>query len=753
MLLAFVLCAGSRVLAEPIRCDLGRYRPTSGLNARLDGDTLEVSWESGNGTSARLRFALDQGTPTIREIAVRSSASQWKVLAADVVPEFRITTGLRRVTNQQLKPLTQLGVDITPAVVDEVKWEAFWDAPLQIPPGAQGATTVPPRDGIAGQPGLPRRAEEIVRATAQYHVERCEVRTNGARLEVAFPGVDLGVFAGALQFTVYRGVGLIRQELIASTTSPSVAYKYDAGLNGLTIDPSSRVVWRDVANNLQEYRFGGARNDDAVPLTAANRLVAIERAGGSITAFPPPHNFFWAREIATNLGYTWYRKNNDTTFAFGVRQAEREADPGTAGRGDADYRENFALYSARPGTLQRMAVYFTVSADAAAMSAALAFTRNDRYSPLPGYKVFASHFHDYLVRRATAAGSLDAMPSDIEALKAAGVDIFGPIDGGAGGAGGASAPPSPAQYVENLRRYYEIARRFSDTSFTIMPNVEITDGELPVLMEQLGGHWDVLMSHPVLWASGRAAGQPLVTTESGHPVYHIGDANDFMEMIHRENLLVFMPHPRSKGSTYYPDAIKDTPRFRDDSFRGIGFRWGMGLDRSEQRLCEHRCLAVFDDMNNWAADLPTPKFVEAISEFYTQAPGDDIYANNPVNYVKLDRAPGLDDWAPIVDAMKRGDYFVTSGEVLIPEYAVEGTGHTRTVVANVEWTFPLEMVEIVWGDGTRTGRQVIPATDLPAFGSHRFRIPFDATGKKWVRFAAWDSAGNGAVVQPVRLSR
>ena len=36
------------------------------------------------------------------------------------------------------------------------------------------------------------------------------------------------------------------------------------------------------------------------------------------------------------------------------------------------------------------------------------------------------------------------------------------------------------------------------------------------------------------------------------------------------------------------------------------------------------------------------------------------------------------------------------------------------------------------------------ATDLPAFGKHHFEIPFDATGKKWVRFAVWDSAGNGA---------
>lgn len=77
-----------------------------------------------------------------------------------------------------------------------------------------------------------------------------------------------------------------------------------------------------------------------------------------------------------------------------------------------------------------------------------------------------------------------------------------------------------------------------------------------------------------------------------------------------------------------------------------------------------------------------------------------------------------------------------------------GAGARRTIVADVEWTFPLEFVEVVWGDGQKTDRQIISATDLPAFGRRHFQIPFDATGKKWVRFAAWDTAGNGAMCSP-----
>jgi hypothetical protein len=59
----------------------------------------------------------------------------------------------------------------------------------------------------------------------------------------------------------------------------------------------------------------------------------------------------------------------------------------------------------------------------------------------------------------------------------------------------------------------------------------------------------------------------------------------------------------------------------------------------------------------------------------------------------------------------------------------------------------------VWGDGKKIDRQIISAKDLPAFGTKHFSIPFDPSGKSWVRFAVWDSAGNGAFVQPQWLNR
>ena len=58
-------------------------------------------------------------------------------------------------------------------------------------------------------------------------------------------------------------------------------------------------------------------------------------------------------------------------------------------------------------------------------------------------------------------------------------------------------------------------------------------------------------------------------------------------------------------------------------------------------------------MNNWVADRPTPpKYIHAISEFYQQGYGDDIYANNPVNYVKVATLPAPGEYGPIIAAMK-----------------------------------------------------------------------------------------------------
>lgn len=737
--------------AEAGPCDVKAYRAQDGLTAEVNDNGVVATWAgAAPGSQMRAVFVLQNGAPLIRELASRGGNGTWTPILRDVAPDFRLVSGLRRITDQQLEPLKKLGTPITQAVIDRYKWEAFWDAPLQV--GGNPKYPGPPKDGVGDQPGLPRSPAEIHHSVAAYAVQGCVVKTEGLRLEVSFPGVTLAPFSGRLQYTFYKGTNLIRQEVIAKTDLPSVAYKYDAGLDHIAAGGVS-AVWRDPSGAVVTNSFGGGRHTGPVPVQTQTRLLALQAGQGAIAFFPPPHNFFWAREISTNLGYNWYRKDADGFVAAGVRQADAEAGPGQSGRGIQDFRDNFALYSAPPGSWQHMAVYLLVQPGdgLAAIDAARAYTRSDHYKALRGYQVMLAHVHAYFVRRLKEAGrNLDDKPADFDAVKAAGVNIFAPIDGGAGGRG---TPPSPDEYLSNLGILYELARRHSDRDFTIMPNLEITEGELPDLVTAMGGHWDLQMPHPVYYAQGRAPGQSLVEQQPKRgKVYRLGSAEDVTEMMHREGIIAFMPHPRSKGSTGYPDAIKDTPRFKDESFRGIGYRWGMGLDRSEIRLCDNRCLTTLDDMNNWVANAPTPpKYLQAISELYQQGAGDEIYANTPVNYLHLDRLPEPGNWQPIVDTLRKGDYFVSSGEVLIPRYAIARKGPMATITADVEWTFPLEFAEIVWGDGKTTGRRIIPATDLPAFGSKHFEFPLDLKGKTWIRFAVWDSAGNGALVQPVKV--
>jgi len=728
LLAALAVPASAIAQSGPLTCDLTAYARRPDANARLSDGVLALEWAGTDGERVSLRLATRNGAPFIEELALQPRGSaEWVTIGEDLGFEFRIVEGLRRISNQQLAPLRELNVELTQAVVDRYKWDVFWDAPLDLSTQVGGGNP-PPAAGVARQPGLPRSADEIRRGVATYRATSCSVVTDGRRMRVTFPGLTLGSFSGALVVSVHEGTSLVRVEAVASTRLPSVAYKYDVGLTGLDARAGGRVVWRDIASQLQSYSLRGPTNADPVPLRAANRIAVAETRGGAIAAFPPPHTFFWAREIEINVGYNWYRKDDDGSFSFGVRQGEQEA--------VEQYRANWSLYSAPPGSEQHMAAYFfpTLGDHTRAFEGALAFTNGDVYRPLDGYQVMGSHYHTDMGRALMESGSVDTRLSDFEVLRAAGIDIAGPVD-----------RPREATQLEELHHLFEGATRHSDETFMVLPEMENSN--------LLGGHWDLLFSHPVYYVDGREPGAPLIAQ---HPeygrVYHIGNAADMISMIEAEDMLVFMPHPRTKGSTGYPDAIRQSPQFNADWYRGVGWRWGMGSDLSELRLSDKRVIPLLDDMNNWIArsDL-RPKGLLAITETYAKQPGDDVYANGPVTYLRIGDLPEPGNYAPIIDALDRGDYFVTSGEVLISSVRYEGSGANMRVVADVQWTFPLEFVEVVLGDGIETRTRTLPATDQPAFGRRTFTIPFDATGQAWVRFAAWDAAGNGAMTMPVRL--
>ncbi len=731
---------GKNAAAKQLSVDLSSYAPQPGLTAEADQETLTVTWEGENGTGLKIHFGIQSSTPIICSLAVEKKKGEWALLGKNLIPEYTVVSGKRRISEQQLNPLRDLGVEITPDLIEREKWNTFWDAPLEIP----GDSSV--------SLGLPRHKSEIQRGTSNFNAKSCKVTTRGARLEVSFPGLTLGIFSGSLQFTIYRGTNLIRQEAIVKTEEPSVAYKYSGGLKGFGIEEGTQVIWQDTGGNRQKYEFGGSPNDHPVALRARNRLAIMECAQGSIAVFPPPHKFFFAREIEINLGYVWYRKDDDRSFSIGVRHGDREEMFRPYGVSE-ELREkrikqarrfsmcHFALYNAPPGTWQRMALYYYPCAESAeaARQAALSFTHGDRYKTLPGYKTMVSHYHTHYTEMLADAGSLDVQAPWIPAFKSLGIDIALMSD-----FHGDGHPRDPgAVRLKDLADYFAACHRHSDKDFLILP------GEEPSV--HFGGHYTVFFPKPVYWTRVRETDQPFIEESPSYgQVYHAGTAEDVLEMLRREKALAWQTHPYTKGSTGYPDAVRESTHFHSERFLGGTFK-SLPVDQSTKRLGEALSLRPLDNMNNSSG----PKYVVGEVDTYTKYPEDELYPDSIVNYVKVSRLPRFDeDWSPITEALRQGQFFVTTGEILIRDYSVMAAGGAEggfEVTADVEWTFPLEFVEIVWGDGETTGNLEISGIDLPPFGSHRFVIPFDGKGKKWIRFAAWDTAGNGAICQPVHL--
>src|SRR5262249_2185019 len=191
----------------------------------------------------------------------------------------------------------------------------------------------------------------------------------------------------------------------------------------------------------------------------------------------------------------------------------------------------------------------------AGVDAAFAYTGGDKYRGVPGYLVMPRHFHTSPVSRLLGSGALDNVLDDFQLARTAGVNVYEPVGGGGivptgsqqfGPRQPAAAPPGerrPAGPDDEARLkgqalYYEMAKLQARKNFFVLPTEEIFN--IAGAPEQLGGHNDLLPSHPVYFINRRTEGQPLVTT---HPtygqVYHLGSPADFVEMAHRENMLFF----------------------------------------------------------------------------------------------------------------------------------------------------------------------------------------------------------------------
>jgi hypothetical protein len=315
--------------------------------------------------------------------------------------------------------------------------------------------------------------------------------------------------------------------------------------------------------------------------------------------------------------------------------------------------------------------------------------------------------------------------------------------------------PSRLPELESL---FAECRRLSDSELLMIPGEEVNEYLGIAEPGKHPGHWMSLFPKPVYWIQRREANQPFVET---HPrygtVYRVGSRQDMVELLKHERGLTWTAHPRIKASHWTPDIFRNEDFYLADFWLGAAWK-AMPADLSRERLGE-RALDVLNDMANWGQK----KYVAGEVDVFKVDRTHELYGHMNINYVRLDRLPHFDDgWQPILDALRAGRFFVTTGEILTREFTVgsKGSGETLVLPADgsptmrvtLTWTFPLKFAEIISGDGMQVYRQRLDLTDTMPFGRRTLTLKPELRGRKWVRFEAWDIAMNGAFTQPVWLS-
>jgi hypothetical protein len=349
-----------------------------------------------------------------------------------------------------------------------------------------------------------------------------------------------------------------------------------------------------------------------------------------------------------------------------------------------------------------------------------------------GFATFTSHWHLANTVQAMEKG-IDWQPPFKPVMKAMGIDSAMIMDFHGDG--------HPADLtslrLHELDEYYKACRAQSGRDFLLIPAEEADI--------YLGGHWGLVFPHPVYWQQDRKPGQSFETADAKYgKIYRIGDAEDMWKMIKAEGGFAYQTHPRTKGSTGYPDKILNTAYFRDSSYLGTGWK-AMPSDLSSPRLGE-RAFKTLDDLNN----LGLHKRMIGEVDVFQISSADELYGHLNINYLRLPELPSFDQYDRILSAIEKGDGFITTGEILLPSASMSAEGdRSIRVKARISSTFPLRIAELVWGDGVHTQRQIIDLQSTPAFDDHAYSWLVETPGWKWARFAVWDVAGDGAFTNPI----
>ncbi len=563
-----------------------------------------------------------------------------------------------------------------------------------------------------------------------------------SRMTLEFDGLRSPNFSGSLVFHLYHGSPFVHMEARVSTQRPATAFLYHVGL--AKPDSSGHAVeWIDAFGAPQRAAVDAS---SAAVYQTRFRSMALSSASGSLVISPPPHQYLYPLDFADNYGYNWAGENYlgmVEGFAWGVRQPPM---------GDKRF---VPWVNAEPGTEQSLSVFLFPSTESgqANLDTVKSYTRGDSFKPLPGYKTLSSHYHhehSMEVIDERAAQGTDGIPVGLENpefvdhFRRMGVDMVHMAEFHFG----RTPRLGTEERLSQLQVMHEEFARLSDENFLLIP------GEEPNV--HLGSHWLSLFPKPVNWVLNRNEDQPFIQERPGlGTVYHVGSANDVLRLFEREGGLMWTAHPRVKGSTGFPDGYQDEAFYRSDRFLGGAWK-AMPADYSRDTL-GWRVLDLGADMANWGRG----KYVLGEADIFRIYEDYELFGTMNINYMKMDAIPRYEDgWQPVLDVLSAGDFFVTTGEVLIPRFTVNGYDSGDTiprgtnlrqvaVEMDLEWTYPLSHLTLLSGDGERVDRHRLNLSDTSEFSADSLSIERDLRGMKWLRLEVWDVARNGAFTQPV----
>lgn len=110
LLLCWALVSAGAV-GETLNCNLQGYKPVEGLKAEANEQAATLTWSGESGQQLRAQFTIRNGQPIVQELAARATGGQWVVLGRNLLPDFQVTTGRRRISHTQLELIKQQGVD------------------------------------------------------------------------------------------------------------------------------------------------------------------------------------------------------------------------------------------------------------------------------------------------------------------------------------------------------------------------------------------------------------------------------------------------------------------------------------------------------------------------------------------------------------------------------------------------------------------------------------------------------------------